>query len=321
MKTSNRTLVCSVLFLDIVEYSKNDVNEQIRQKRMFNDVLFASMTRIRPEDRIVVDTGDGAAVAFGGDPEDALFVALAFLDQLGSLPVRMGINLGPVHLVNDLNGHANVIGDGINVAQRVMSFANSGQLLVSRSFYEVVSRLSEDYASLFRDEGERRDKHIRAHEIYAVVEGVKVARRLANIQSRPKTDQAATGDARAPAVPRSIDESPAQVSDAGSNLIISGSKLAVEAEVKKLVQKGARIVSAPVQVGQKWMAACENLVSPKNECKIETILGSSRMITSENRAAVEAKVKELRNQGFTLIGEIALVEGSWMAVCDIESPR
>lgn len=319
MKRSDRTLVCSVLFLDIVEYSKNDVNEQIRQKRVFNDVLFASMTQVRPEDRIVVDTGDGAAVAFAGNPEDALFVALAFLDHVGSLPVRMGINLGPVHLVTDLNGQANVIGDGINVAQRVMNFANPGQLLVSRSFYDVVSRLSDDYALLFRDEGERHDKHIRAHGIYAVVEGVRVAMRVANIQARSTADQAQTGNARARAVPHSADDSPANVSDAGSNLIISGSKTAVEAKLKNLVQEGARIVSAPVQVGKKWMAACENPDSSTN-CKIE-VMGSSRMITSKSRGAVEAKVGELRTLGFALKGEIALVAGSWMAVCDIEPRR
>jgi hypothetical protein len=68
---------------------------------------------------------------------------------------------------SDINGHSNVIGDGINVAQRVMSFSRPGQLLVSRSFYEVVSCLSRDYANLFRHEGSRTDKHVREHEVYS----------------------------------------------------------------------------------------------------------------------------------------------------------
>jgi hypothetical protein len=54
------------------------------------------------------------------------------------------------------------------VAQRVMSFAESGQLLVSRSFYEVVSCLSADYAKLFDYVGARTDKHVREHEVYVV---------------------------------------------------------------------------------------------------------------------------------------------------------
>jgi hypothetical protein len=97
--------------------------------------------------------------------------------------VRLGVNLGPVRLVKDLNGQMNIIGDGINVAQRVMSFADPGQLLVSRSFYEVVSCLSRDYMNLFRHEGSRTDKHVREHEVYSVVGGAPVARRVAQTES------------------------------------------------------------------------------------------------------------------------------------------
>jgi hypothetical protein len=78
----------------------------------------------------------------------------------------------------------NIIGDGINVAQRVMSFARPGQLLVSRSFYEVVSCLSRDYANLFRHEGSRTDKHVRAHEVYAVVGATPGPRRVDEAVSR-----------------------------------------------------------------------------------------------------------------------------------------
>jgi hypothetical protein len=39
---------------------------------------------------------------------------------------------------------------------------------VSRSYYEVVSRLSEESSKLFSYEGARTDKHIREHEVYAV---------------------------------------------------------------------------------------------------------------------------------------------------------
>jgi hypothetical protein len=80
----------------------------------------------------------------------------------------MGINLGPVKLVKDINGHPNIIGDGINVAQRIMSFARPGQIVVSRSYYDVVSNLASEYAKLFQYEGSRTDKHVREHEIYVV---------------------------------------------------------------------------------------------------------------------------------------------------------
>src|SRR5512138_3521178 len=182
MESSGRTLVCSVLFLDIVEYSKKPVSEQLQLKQEFNRVLTKALDQVPARDRIILDTGDGAAVTFMGDPEDALFAAMAMRDCVGPLAVRLGVNLGPVRLVKDLNGQMNIIGDGINVAQRVMSFARPGQLLVSRSFYEVVSCLSRDYASLFRHEGSRTDKHVRDHEVYSVG-GTPAARRLSDTLS------------------------------------------------------------------------------------------------------------------------------------------
>jgi len=64
-----------------------------------------------------------------------------------------------------------------------MSFSDPGQLLVSRSFYEVVSCLSRDYMNLFRHEGSRTDKHVREHEVYSVVGGAPMARRVAQTES------------------------------------------------------------------------------------------------------------------------------------------
>jgi class 3 adenylate cyclase len=184
VENAGRTLVCSVLFLDIAEYSRMSVAEQLEFKQRFNAALKVALEAVAPRDRVVLDTGDGAAVTFLGDPEDALFAAMAFRDATRTLPVRLGINLGPVRLMRDVNSQVNMIGDGINVAQRIMSFAVPNQLLVSRSFYEVVSCLSRDYASLFQYEGARTDKHVRAHEVYAVGGDVPAARRVAETALR-----------------------------------------------------------------------------------------------------------------------------------------
>ena len=172
---ANRTFICSVLFLDIAEYSKKPVSEQIQLKDRFNALIAESIRDIVPNDRIILDTGDGVAINFLGDPEDALFVAMSLRESFAPkadvaprLPARIGINLGPVRLVRDLNSQPNIIGDGINVAQRVMGFAQPGQILVSRSYYEVVSHISEGYTKLFNYEGSRTDKHVREHEVYSV---------------------------------------------------------------------------------------------------------------------------------------------------------
>ena len=173
---TNRTFICSVLFLDIVEYSQRTVAEQIALKERFNKVLTEAIAGVPTDDRIILDTGDGAAVSFLGDPEDTLFAGMSLRDSVANqeatigprLQIRVGVNLGPVRLVKDINGNPNIIGDGINVAQRVMSFAEPGQILVSRSYYDVMARLSEDYAKLFHYEGAKTDKHVREHEVYAI---------------------------------------------------------------------------------------------------------------------------------------------------------
>ena len=187
MENSDRTRVCSVLFLDIVGYSKEAVADQSLLKQGFNKLLSAALDTVPASERVILDTGDGAAVTFLDDPEDALFAALAVRNDAGRLRIRMGINLGAVRLVRDINGQVNIIGDGINVAQRVMSFARPGQLLVSRSFYEVVSCLSRDYANLFRHEGSRTDKHVRAHEVYAVVGATPAPRRVDEAEARSES--------------------------------------------------------------------------------------------------------------------------------------
>jgi hypothetical protein len=69
--TPNRTLVSSVLFIDIVGYSRKGVGEQVRLKQAFNELLTSALEAVAPHERVVLDTGDGAAITFLGDPEGA----------------------------------------------------------------------------------------------------------------------------------------------------------------------------------------------------------------------------------------------------------
>jgi len=194
---TSRNVICSVVFVDLVEYSKKSVAEQLALKDRFTELLAEALKDIPLNDRIVLDTGDGAAISFLGDPEDALFVGMSLRDELkgtagesggaAEAPLRMGVNLGPVRLVRDINGHPNIVGDGINVAQRIMGFAHPGQILASRSYYDVVSCLSDDYARVFSYEGSRTDKHVREHDVYVVGESEKALTRAKSGLARRAT--------------------------------------------------------------------------------------------------------------------------------------
>jgi class 3 adenylate cyclase len=176
MSKINRTWLCSVVFLDIVNYSSQSVELQMKWKDRFNAYLGKAIKDVPEDERVILDTGDGAAACFLGAPEVAMFAALdlwhsLFLEERDQQPpfrVRIGINLGPVKLVRDINGAPNALGDGINAGQRIMSFAGENQILVSQSYFEVVSRLSDDYKNLFTLKGVEKDKHIREHTVYTL---------------------------------------------------------------------------------------------------------------------------------------------------------
>ncbi len=165
------------MFVDIIKYSTQHVAQQIVVKEHFNTILRTAIENVADNERIILDTGDGAAICFLGDPEEAFFAAWSVRNAVlesattckAPYQVRIGVNLGPVRVVKDINGNLNVLGDGINDAQRVMAFAAVNQVLVSRSFYEVVSKLSSEYAGMLQYFGTHKDKHVREHTVFQVV--------------------------------------------------------------------------------------------------------------------------------------------------------
>lgn len=171
---TGRTIIGSVVFLDIVGYTKTSDRDQLAMKTALNAAVAEALKGVADEERIILDTGDGCAICFLGDPEEAMFVAGAIRLSINDLTgaeaqvLRIGINLGPLRVISDLSGRPNVVGDGINVAQRIMSFASDGEILVSRSYYEVVSCLSDDNKLMFQQLGTLRDKHVREHQVYAL---------------------------------------------------------------------------------------------------------------------------------------------------------
>ena len=316
---SGRTLVCSVLFIDIVAYSKKAVTEQYEIKRRFNGMVAGALELLKRRDRVIMDTGDGAAIVFLGDPEDALVVGVVLREHMAKMPMRMGINLGPVKLINDLNDQVNVIGDGINVAQRVMTFAEPGQLLVSASYHDVVSRQSSDYANLFVREGRRQDKHVREHEVYSVSEDLHMGAAESLTDDSPP-ELVVSGVFRTPPEARSgptlpVHE-PAKVIDAGQNLMISGSSRgSVQEALDRLTAEGATVISPISVVGNKWIAAVSYPDAPSG-IKVEEF-GLTRIISGKNHLAVADKVEEIVSLGGKLRGEIEQIDGVWTAVCDI----
>ena len=170
-----QTRMAAVVFADIVGFSKKSVPAQLAAKEVLARLLQRLVTPYPANTRIVLDTGDGAAVGFLVSPEYALSLTLRLRRELDAAPddsllrsrdLRLGINLGPLKVVTDVNGHPNMVGEGINSAERIMSFAAPGETTASRSFQEAVYYLDATFQTLFEPLGLRADKHGREHEVF-----------------------------------------------------------------------------------------------------------------------------------------------------------
>lgn len=171
------TKMLSVLFVDIVGYSKKTNAGQMKLKGRFVALWRQAIQDVPPADIMVVDAGDGAALTALVEQEDTIRVAqklrdLMLLDNAANhaepMYMRMGINFGPVQLSKDVHGKDCIVGDAINMAQRVMSFADPGQITVSRSYYDVILPLADKYKEILYYLGKKADKHVRYHDIYGL---------------------------------------------------------------------------------------------------------------------------------------------------------
>jgi len=206
---TGRTFVASVICIDLVGYSTRSVAEQGSIKERFTRLLGKALHGVPPKGRTILDTGDGALITFLGDPEqcfafalrlrDVMNVAAAELGGVGAArPVRIGIHLGSVKVSVGMSGNPSMVGDGINVAERLAAFATPGQIVVSRSFHDVVSRLSDAHARLFSPLGARTDKQGREHEVFAVAEQAfarQDTRAVQVVSFKPRTVAIAAGAA------------------------------------------------------------------------------------------------------------------------------
>src|SRR5438045_3855907 len=156
--------IAHVLFLDIVGYSKLSVNEQHGRVDELNGVVRLSeqFQKAEAANRILkIPTGDGMALVFYKSPEEPAQCAFEISRRLKDnqrLQVRMGVHSGPVSGVVDVNERTNVVGAGINLAQRVMDCGDAGHILLSRHVTEDLAEY-ERWRPFLHDIGTFEVKH------------------------------------------------------------------------------------------------------------------------------------------------------------------
>jgi TolB-like protein/class 3 adenylate cyclase/Tfp pilus assembly protein PilF len=137
-KTDLALEIAHLLFIDVVEYSKLLVNEQIELMQQLNRIVRETecFRAAEASERMIrLPTGDGMVLLFFRSPEQPVHCALQISEALRNLSqfkIRMGIHSGPVNQVIDVNDQVNMAGAGINIGQRVMDCGDAGHILLSK---------------------------------------------------------------------------------------------------------------------------------------------------------------------------------------------
>ena len=156
--------IAHVLFIDIVGYSKLSTNEQRAAVDELNEVVRASeqFQEAEAAGRLIkIPTGDGMALVFYTRPEAPVQCAVEISGTLKERPhlqLRMGVHSGPVSGGIDVNGHVNLAGAGLNMAQRVMDCGDAGHILLSKRVAEDLAEY-EQWRSLLHQLGACEVKH------------------------------------------------------------------------------------------------------------------------------------------------------------------
>ena len=160
-----RTAQIRYIVIDVVDFSRNRSIEAQTEimNRLARVVRVALQCCVEDREQVLcLPTGDGVCIGLIDqlDPFDPdIRIALMVLEQLHVLNlaerdpecrfgVRVGLNENQDNLVRDVAGGRNVVGLGINMAQRVMSLAGPFQLFLGASVHERLSQRRQYRAHL-----------------------------------------------------------------------------------------------------------------------------------------------------------------------------
>jgi len=187
-------------FTDIVAGSNPTIptKNQVKKIIVLNELLLRTETFSKrdPQTTVALPTGDGYAIGFSDSPEKPIHLAMELHRALNrynesqrgleKLLIRVGIDMGPVYVIKDINNMDNVWGPGIILTRRVMDLAGDMNIFASARIAEDVLKLSSDYKKMLHPIGSYHIKHgeeLQLFNIYGEGFGNKVAPRLKKVKT------------------------------------------------------------------------------------------------------------------------------------------
>ena len=176
-KNSSKTEYCKpilkeercILIIDIVGFSKNEMEEQLLIYETLNKLLKDSESQIKSiysdwkKYNIFKGTGDGGIFIFGQgrnpiSVRDALIFAIYTMktvikynnalpqDAINSFKLRMALSYDEIFMTEDLENNTDIIGDAINITARLASIkeAKSNSIFISSEIYHTL-QINKDH--------------------------------------------------------------------------------------------------------------------------------------------------------------------------------
>jgi class 3 adenylate cyclase len=168
--------IAHVLFLDIVDFSRESTPVQAKQSEDLTRLVASTKAyeeAKRQNSLLTLPTGDGMALLFFTDVSAPARCAREISEAVRGgvqIRLRMGIHSGLVQRQRDISGNENVVGEGINTAQRVMNLADDGHILTSAQYADWLKQFDE-WSKHLQPLGETEVKHGLRVGVYNLVDG------------------------------------------------------------------------------------------------------------------------------------------------------
>lgn len=167
-------------FIDIVGLSDPllSVKKQMHKIKALNELIGScNAFTISKNKRIVLPTGDGMVVGFLLNPELPLQLSIQLHHKLNDynknmvddekIGVRIGLNSGPVFILNDINNNKNLWGPGLVLARRVMDLGDNLHILIVDKLAEELISLNDEYKAIIKRISDYEIKHGQIIKVYS----------------------------------------------------------------------------------------------------------------------------------------------------------
>jgi hypothetical protein len=174
--------LCTVMLLELVPPVGEPPAAKVDAKHLVHELLVKSLRGLSQNSRIAIEDGSGALVCFMGDPEEALRSALLLRDLLSQragkiLTARIALNIGSVRVIADDRDQVRVDGHGVHLSYVILGQVQPGEVLVSHSYHDLLTRLNPDILDLFQYRGPTEQRPL---EVYSVIPPTQLAGDLAS---------------------------------------------------------------------------------------------------------------------------------------------